>query len=119
MNTISIYLHQIKRRVAHERLPPVVLKFGGTSVGDAFRYRTVLERIEKTSAQDSAIVIVSAMSGVTDNLVAATKEKDDGFVALDIVAKLFDRYSHHAAIFLQDVTLSRYNAFSKPPSSTT
>ena len=91
--------------------PPVVFKFGGTSVGDARRYRTVLEQIKNTAQQDRVVVIVSAMSGVTDHLVVAAAQKTSDYEPVDTVAKLFDRYNIHAATFLEGEPLSQYNSF--------
>src|SRR6185436_17938635 len=50
---------------------PVVMKFGGTSVADAAAFENVA-RIVANERDAMPIVIVSAMSGVTDSLLAAT-----------------------------------------------
>jgi len=48
----------------------IVQKYGGTSVGNAERIRNVAQRVAKYYAQgDQIVVVVSAMSGVTDNLI--------------------------------------------------
>ncbi|MFZ2631437.1 MAG: aspartate kinase [Desulfosalsimonadaceae bacterium] len=53
----------------------IVQKYGGTSVGDLDRIRNVARRIAKTYDQgNKVVVILSAMSGVTDNLIK-TAEK--------------------------------------------
>jgi len=49
-----------------------VMKFGGTSMGDAKAIQHVIEIIKKNNAPLS-IVVVSAMSGTTDNLIKAGK----------------------------------------------
>ncbi len=52
--------------------PPrrIVMKFGGTSVADLHRIRTVAARIaEQVARGDQVAVVVSAMSGVTNELV--------------------------------------------------
>jgi aspartate kinase len=46
----------------------IVMKFGGTSVGDAKKIRLVAE-IVRSSLPKSPVVVVSAMSGVTDQLI--------------------------------------------------
>jgi len=47
----------------------IVMKFGGTSVGDAERIKQVAELVKKFADQDfEIVVVVSAMSGVTDTL---------------------------------------------------
>jgi len=48
-----------------------VQKFGGTSVADIERIRNVAKRVIKTHDQgDQLVVVLSAMSGVTDKLIA-------------------------------------------------
>ena len=49
-----------------------VLKFGGTSVGNAERIQNVSKIIQQTLKEvDKAIVVVSAIAGVTDQLLSA------------------------------------------------
>src|SRR6059036_1124964 len=53
----------------------IVQKYGGTSVGDTERIRNVAHRIaEYHSRGDQIVVVVSAMSGVTDRLIKLAKE---------------------------------------------
>jgi len=53
----------------------IVQKYGGTSVGDLDRIRNVAKRVAKTYDQgNQVVVILSAMSGVTDSLIK-TAEK--------------------------------------------
>jgi aspartate kinase len=53
----------------------IVQKFGGTSVGNPERIKNVAKRVaDYRSRGDSVVVIVSAMSGVTDNLIKLAKE---------------------------------------------
>jgi aspartate kinase len=48
----------------------IVQKYGGTSVADLERIRNVAMRVAKTyDAGDNVVVVISAMAGVTDNLV--------------------------------------------------
>jgi aspartate kinase len=71
----------------------VVMKFGGTSVADASAFenvsRIVSERIELRPA-----VVVSAMSGMTDALVASTQLAEDGNVetAIQSLSAFFERH---------------------------
>ena len=52
------------------RMPLVVQKFGGTSVGDADRIRAVADHIARTRRQGSDVVaVVSAMGKTTDDLI--------------------------------------------------
>lgn len=48
-----------------------VLKFGGTSVGSAANIRRVKEIVQ--SQQDDAVVVVSALGGITDKILNAAK----------------------------------------------
>jgi aspartate kinase len=48
----------------------IVQKFGGTSVGSLERIRDVAALVKKTSAHQQNIVVVSAMAGQTNKLVA-------------------------------------------------
>jgi aspartate kinase len=53
----------------------IVQKYGGTSVGNTDRIKNVAVRVAKYRAQgDQIVVVVSAMSGVTDNLIRLAKE---------------------------------------------
>src|SRR5512146_1089933 len=53
----------------------IVQKYGGTSVGNTERIRNVAARVAKYRAKgDQIVVVVSAMSGVTDSLIRMAKE---------------------------------------------
>jgi aspartate kinase len=53
----------------------IVQKYGGTSVGSIDRIRNVANKVAKWKAQgNDLVVVVSAMSGVTNNLVAMANE---------------------------------------------
>jgi aspartokinase/homoserine dehydrogenase 1 len=52
-------------------LPIQVMKFGGTSVGDAARIRSAATIAAEATKHRSVVVVVSAMSGVTNTLIAA------------------------------------------------
>src|SRR6266702_6546930 len=53
----------------------IVQKYGGTSVANAERIKNVASRVAKYTARgDQIVVVVSAMSGVTDNLIKLAKE---------------------------------------------
>jgi len=56
----------------------IVQKYGGTSVGDVDRIKNVAKRIQKTQAEGHGlIVVVSARSGVTNELIAKAKAISD------------------------------------------
>jgi len=53
----------------------IVQKYGGTSVGNTERIKNVAARLARHRAKgDQIVVVVSAMSGVTDNLIKLAKE---------------------------------------------
>src|SRR6195256_4512710 len=53
----------------------IVQKYGGSSVGNTERIKNVAARVAKYRGNgDQVVVVVSAMSGVTDNLIKLAKE---------------------------------------------
>ena len=51
----------------------IVMKFGGTSVGDVDRIKNVAQRVKReVDAGNEVAVVVSAMSGATNQLVGWT-----------------------------------------------
>ena len=77
---------------------PIVMKFGGTSVADAAAFENVA-RIVAAARDASPVVVVSAMSGVTDGLLSATAES---------VGPIFNRHTETAAQLLQPPELERF-----------
>jgi aspartate kinase len=66
----------------------VVQKYGGTSVGDLDRIRSVAHRVSKIySAGNDVVVVLSAMAGVTDGLIqlARTITNDPKKQELDVL----------------------------------
>ncbi|HEX2746964.1 MAG TPA: aspartate kinase, partial [Verrucomicrobiales bacterium] len=56
----------------------IVQKYGGTSVGNPERIKNVARRVLETQrAGNQVVVVVSAMSGVTDSLIKLAKEVCD------------------------------------------
>ncbi|MEC9228199.1 MAG: aspartate kinase, partial [Verrucomicrobiota bacterium] len=52
----------------------IVQKYGGTSVGDVNRIKSVAQRVKETyAAGNQVIVVVSARSGVTNELIGRAK----------------------------------------------
>src|SRR5216110_1502271 len=53
----------------------IVQKYGGTSVGNTGRIKNVAARVARYRGKgDQVVVVVSAMSGVTDNLITLARE---------------------------------------------
>jgi aspartokinase/homoserine dehydrogenase 1 len=64
--------------MANVNRPLRVVKFGGTSVGDAARIRKVVEIVRDAARESDLVVVVSAMSGVTNKLVEAAAHSEAG-----------------------------------------
>lgn len=102
----------------------IVMKFGGTSVGNAERIRQCTEIVAKAAKQDRVVVVVSAMAGVTDLIFktieaarhgdsAATKTHLQKFESVhkEMVAGLFEQAHHDAANnFMAEVISQLQNA---------
>lgn len=75
----------------------IVMKFGGTSVADAAALENVA-RIVGAQRDDRPVVVVSAMSGVTDALLASTRIASElgAEEALASVAETFRRHEQAA-----------------------
>ena len=58
--------------------PLIVMKFGGTSVGNAERMQRVAEIVTEKADHAEIMVVVSAMGGVTDMLIRAATEASHG-----------------------------------------
>ena len=53
----------------------IVQKYGGTSVGSPERIRNVAKRLLEAQREDNDVVaVISAMAGVTDNLIKLARE---------------------------------------------
>jgi aspartate kinase len=59
----------------------IIMKFGGTSVGSAPCIRRAAELVCRQSAQDRVVVVVSALGGVTDKIIAALHAAKEGAMA--------------------------------------
>jgi len=67
-----------RRREHRSKKPLRVMKFGGTSVGDAACIGKVVEIIRATSRDSNLVVVVSAMCGVTNRLIEAARQAEVG-----------------------------------------
>jgi aspartate kinase len=79
----------------------IVLKFGGTSVGDAEAIART-GRIVATRVDSGAIVVVSALAGVTNALIALAEQAAKGHLigALRAIEDLRERHLKQAEILL-------------------
>ena len=76
----DLYPEELKRSLQ-------VMKFGGTSVRDASCIRRVVEIVRTASRERSIAVVVSAMSGVTNQLIEAANQSKAG--SQTAVAEIF------------------------------
>jgi aspartate kinase len=78
--------------------PIQVMKFGGTSVGDANRIRGAAAIAAEASKERAVVVVVSAMSGVTNTLIAAAGKAATGDEsAADALAASLQK-KHHEVV---------------------
>jgi bifunctional aspartokinase / homoserine dehydrogenase 1 len=72
--------HPHMRRQVSEivKTPLRIMKFGGTSVGDAPSIRKVLEIVRAASRESEVVVVVSALSEVTNQFVDAATQSETG-----------------------------------------
>src|SRR5438270_6004207 len=76
-----------------------IMKFGGTSLADAASISKVTDLIETASQAGNLVVVVSAMSGVTNKLIEAAKlaetgrQRDFGNILEEL------RHQHESAIY--------------------
>lgn len=84
----------------------IVLKFGGTSVGDGAAIRGVVEIVASRRARQP-VVVVSAMAGVTDRLLDAARLAGEGDLrsALAVVHELRERHDEAIAQAVSDAGL--------------
>lgn len=75
----------------------IVMKFGGTSVGSAERIKGAAQIVAGYAGTERVVVVVSAVSGVTDKLLAAARKAAarEHFEALELVLEI---RSAHASI---------------------
>ena len=102
----------------------IVMKFGGTSVGNAERIRQCAEIVARAAKDNRVVVVVSAMAGVTDLIFktieaarhgdsAATQTHLQKFESVhrELIGSLFDPSNHaEANDFTTEVTSQLQNA---------
>ncbi|NOK23993.1 amino acid kinase family protein, partial [Corallococcus carmarthensis] len=70
-----------------------VMKFGGTSVGDAERMRGVVALVEEARKAERVMVVASAVSGITNLLVEAASVAQEGESVQEACARFDDTHS--------------------------
>ena len=81
-----------------------VMKFGGTSVGDASCIARVAEIVAKASLESPLAVVVSAMSGVTNRLIEAAtcSETGDRERAAELLEVLREQHFEALKVLIQN-----------------
>lgn len=87
------------------------MKFGGTSVGDVAAFERVLH-IVSSQIERKPVVVVSAMTKVTDALLAAfdTSKKGEFYTAVAELEPLFDRHVAVAKHFIPEGSSNLFDA---------
>jgi aspartate kinase len=81
----------------------LVVKFGGTSVGDASRIARAADLAVRAAANGQPVVVVtSAMSGVTNDLIRAAHQAAQGEWRPDVRDQLFKRHKAVADLVAAD-----------------
>jgi aspartate kinase len=90
---------------------PTIMKFGGTSVQDSAAFRRLLEIVESQRAKTPVVLVVSAMSGVTNTLLAAAAQAAGGDPqgALASLEPSFLRHIEVSETFLPPEAFNRFN----------
>lgn len=86
----------------------LVMKFGGTSVADVATFENVA-RIVAAEREASPVVVVSAMSGVTDSLLAATKYEGKVDEAISSLENVFARHNAVANELLTNAGAKKFS----------
>src|SRR5579864_234932 len=91
-----------------------VMKFGGTSVGDASCIARAAQIVAQAARESSVVVVVSAMSGVTNRLVETANRAAGGYreAGSALLAALRQQHSHALATLVANET-ARAAVFSK------
>jgi bifunctional aspartokinase / homoserine dehydrogenase 1 len=89
-----------------------VMKFGGTSVGDASCIARVAEIVAKASSVGPLVVVVSAMSGVTNRLIEAAtcSETGDRERATELLEALREQHFEALKILIQNAETRNFIA---------
>ncbi len=91
-------------------LSSVVMKFGGTSVQNSEMIREVVGIIKKYRAKQQTIVVVSAMSKVTDGLVNTAHDVVAGTAKEAEIRDFVNELKERHRITVEEVILKKYRA---------
>ena len=105
-------LIHVPKRVSNGK-PLRVMKFGGTSVGNADNIRKVVEIVRRAARTDHVAVVVSAMSGVTSKLVEVANRAGEGDLKQALALLLELKQRHETAAQALVASVSAKNAVTK------
>ncbi|MBN1685013.1 MAG: aspartate kinase [Spirochaetales bacterium] len=78
-----------------------IMKFGGSSVGDAARIRGACEIVNEARATEKIATVFSAMKGITNSLIATAREAEQGDQGyLERLAEIDRRHKETARLLL-------------------
>ncbi|MFB6229891.1 MAG: aspartate kinase, partial [Salinibacter sp.] len=96
------------------RSPHVVFKFGGTTVGTAERFRTVIALLREAASEGPVVAVVSALSRVSRRLSAAVEavatQSDRSTVVEELTETLRARHMAQAEAVLSSAQQEAYEA---------
>src|ERR1700691_2186024 len=75
-----------------------IMKFGGTSVGDARCIQRAAQILQEAARERPVAAVVSAMSGVTNRLIEAAKASEAGEIDMAISVFAALRKQHASAV---------------------
>lgn len=79
----------------------VVVKFGGSSIGDSFK--KAVELVLKLHEENEVVVVLSALKGVTDALLDLAESKDESII--EEIAKKHEKLANKSKIDLNSVEI--------------
>jgi len=88
-------------------LQPTVLKFGGTSVGDKIGFQRV-QQIVRDCRDRRPVVVVSAMSGITDLLIRSFRAAQSGDIPL--ARQILEAVSSRHLAVARELLVTRHEA---------
>ena len=80
----------------------IVLKFGGTSVGNGKKIINVCEIVQKVKKNNQVIVISSALQSTTDELLELSEDAKKGQVNKKIIDDIVQRHQDTIKDIIQD-----------------
>ena len=87
----------------------IVIKFGGTSVGNSTRITKVCEMISKLKEKNQIIVVSSALQSTTDELVKLAESAKKGKMESEIFDIITQRHKNTVNEIIHDKKIQNIN----------